>query len=380
MPDEVLNLEDPEGIDAYEAMMQQKPPPTPKEQAQIDAFISRVRKPLSPHDPRRHHFIPEFFLKRFSDANEHLTVVKVSDGRSKSLHTSDIAVWKDLYTHIDEEVGETVAVEKVLAEIDGLGARALHIIDFGIIPQAADRAALATWIAFLAVRNPSTRRTMEALFDQTYKLDLTLKRDPNAARTWLRTTLEREPTNDEVNDLVRAANHLDQFEMTPHQNEFIRLMLDSGTAMYPHLLRRRLTAVRFPERGLILSDCPLVLYQAPEHRRPFRGVGIINADELWLPINRSTAFVLHSDPNRTERFVNAPAHATLDSVNQAIALSASAEIYCHPDDLDRVMRLQLPEQDRPLLNVMADKQFDTGTDGIDRPPTRKQHHRYKKHK
>jgi hypothetical protein len=101
VPDEVLNLEDPEGIDAYEAMMQQKPPPTPKEQAQIDAFISRVRKPLSPHDPRRHHFIPEFFLKRFSDANEHLTVVKVSDGRSKSLHTSDIAVWKDLYTHIE---------------------------------------------------------------------------------------------------------------------------------------------------------------------------------------------------------------------------------------------------------------------------------------
>jgi hypothetical protein len=86
------------------------------------------------------------------------------------------------------------------------------------------------WIAFLAVRDPFIRRTMKAMADQAYKLDLLLARTPDAARTRLRETLEREPSEVEVDDLVHAANDLDEFEVQPHQNEFIKLMLDARRA------------------------------------------------------------------------------------------------------------------------------------------------------
>src|ERR1017187_9160514 len=162
------------------------PPPSSEEQEKINSLLSRARRPLGPGDPRRHHFIPVSFQKRFAGEDEHLMVTRLGIGTRKSVHVRDIAVWNALYTHIDEEVGETVAVEKILAEIDGMGASALNVIDWGLIPQQADRAALATWIAFLAVRDPFTRRTMEAMADQMYKLDLLLVHSPVQARKRLR--------------------------------------------------------------------------------------------------------------------------------------------------------------------------------------------------
>jgi len=75
--------------------------------------------------------------------------------------------------------------------------------------------------------------------------------------------------------------------------------------------------------------------------------------------------------------VDARADMDMDTVNQAVASNAEAEIYCHPDDLSRLDRVDTQsEEARALFHVSADPTFDTGTDGVNQPPKRKRHRRY----
>jgi hypothetical protein len=374
-------LDDAFGIDAWELMRSQMPAPSEAEQARIDSFIADILTPLGPGDPRRHHFIPRFFLKRFADASEQLAVIRLEDpANPRQQHVTDVAVWKDLYTHVDDNVGETVAVERILAVIDANASQVFRAVDFGGLRFPATnlhRGHLATWIAFLAVRDPYTRRVMEAQANLTLKLDLSLCRNREVATDRLRNYLSREPTQAEVSDLVDAANAVGELDFQPHQNDFIRMMLDSGQAMFPHVFRRKFTVMQFSEPGLVLCDRPLVLYVSPDRRRSDRGVGVANAEELWLPLDRRRVLVLHDHPELDEGVMEL-AMPFRDSFNQGVIANAVSEIYCHPDDIEVVRGAQLPDRDQPLLGLEGGSWFDFQADGVNAPPRRRRHHRYRR--
>lgn len=374
--DEHDQLEDAEGADFWEAMKQRMPLEV---QERVDAFVREARRPLGPGDPRRHHFLPQFFQKRFATEQGQLLVVPIDRSAPRLTHVTNIAVMSDLYTSIDKEIGETVAVEKVLALADGQASGAIARLAYGVLfpPSARDREDLAIWLALLHVRDPYTRRRTEAMADHVFKSVSSLAANPLVARSRLRESLGREPTEAEVAELVDATDHLDQLEATPHQNELVKLMLTTALELVPYLLTRRIVVLRFPEPGLVLSDRPLVLQQDPENRDPFRGVGIGTADEILLPLDRSTAMILHSRPSIRDHVMNAPPDCTVDDFNQAVVANAAAEVYCHPDDSGRLERVRFRDADRPLMHVDGASWVKAKTDGINAPPVRKRHRRYR---
>ena len=306
-------------------------------------------------------------------------VVPVDGSQPKSRHVSDIAVESHLYTAFVDQVGETVAIERLLAMADGKAAAAIKRLHYRLLfpPSPVVRADITIWIALLSVRDPFTRRKMEAMAVQIYKVDLSLGRSAEVARTRLRDRLGREPTDEEVADIVDMANDLDDIEVVPHQSNLVRLMLDSALAMVPFLTQRRYTLFRFDEPGLVLSDRPLVWYQKPSNRNPLLGVGIVNADQLWLPLDRRTALVLHSDPTIPEE-VRTGHPALIDTFNAYVVGNAWAEVYCHPDDLRRLESYQFPEPNRPLMHVNAGPELSVRTDGANAPPERGRHRRYRR--
>jgi Protein of unknown function (DUF4238) len=370
-------MSDPEGVGAWEVMKARLPPLPAETQARLDALMKRARKPLAPGDPRRHHFLPQFFQRRFADDEERLVVVRVDGGCQRLTHIRNIAVVSDLYTLVDEEVGETVALERVLAEMDAQAAGALQrLVNSTSVPDDSDRGTLACWLAFQSVRDPYTRRTMEALADQVFKLDLSRAAEPEVARARLRRVHGREPTDEEVGEIVDAATHLDEIEVTPHQNDFIKIMLDTGLAMVPHFLRRKIVLLRFREPGLVLCDRPIALRQYDRHRRPGRGFGVIDADEILVPLDRRTAMALHNDPMIGEAIIDDPP-VSVDDFNQCIVSNANAEVYCHPADVVRLEALELPMPGRPLIMVDETTRSSVNTDGVNSAPIRKRHRRYR---
>ena len=207
------DLEDPTGIDAWEAIVRAAPPLSEEEQKSCDEFIAQIRQPLAPGDPRNHHFIARFFLRRFADERERLMVVPLERSRTPDLrHIDDVAVRRDFYTHIDEDVGETVAVEKILSVIEGNAAEVLRALDNGVRPFPASdehRGHIAMFMAFQLTRDPSTRRRMEAMADQAIKMDASLCRNPAVAHARLLENLGREPTDQEVTDVIGGRRALD---------------------------------------------------------------------------------------------------------------------------------------------------------------------------
>ena len=128
----------------------------------------------------------------------------------------------------------------------------------------------------------------------------------------------------------------------------------------------------------MLSDRPVLLYQKPENWMPDVGVGFATADQVWLPLNRQTLLILHNDAVVGDRVFDAPPGFSVDECNQTLIRQTAAEIYCHPDDLRRLEQLDLPPADRPLWSVMGGDWMKGGTDGVNKPPTRKRHRRFRR--
>lgn len=97
-----------------------------------------------------------------------------------------------------------------------------------------------------------------------------------------------------------------------------------------------------------------------------------------MPLDRSTALILHSEELVGEIVIKAPAEHSVDDFNQVVISQASREVYCHPDDVWRLRRLDLPDPDRPLVTVSGGDWVKATTDGVNAPPARKNHLRYRR--
>jgi hypothetical protein len=245
-------------------------------------------------------------------------------------------------------------------------------------PNGPDRETLALWLAFLRVRDPFTRRSMEAIADLALRMQASLAATPAGARNVLRERLGRDPTDDEVAEMVGATDVLDEIEFAPHQNDFISTMLESALATMPYFLNRYFSVLRFPEPGLVFCDRPLVLRQHDHNRRDRMGFGVMDADEILLPLDRQRALSMHREHRIGNCVVDDPPGYTVDDFNQSVVANAAEEVYCHPDDEARLNDLKLPEPNGPLLEADGASWVKGRTDGVNAPPVRRRSRRYQR--
>lgn len=350
------------------------------DQARVDRLLASIQRPITAGDPRRHHYYPQWFLRRFGSDASIGRVSTSTPNEHAVVRVSDAAVMKDLYTTIDQTVGETVAVEKVLAEIDGAAVRPLDRLAHGVLfpPQQRDREALATWLGMLHVRTPSQRRHMEAMADQAIKMQLSLVHDEASAHNFLEDWHGTAATDTEAGNLLDSIGELDNTELVPHQNELVVQMLDLGLRTSSLLLVRNWAIVKCPTDGpgLALSDSPFRLIEHPQNHRPMTGVGLATADEIWLPVDRHTLLIMHSNPGTSDSVIHLDSEDDIASLNQTIVDTARLEVFCHPDDMDSVAQLKFQDPDRPFGQVTAGWPI-ASTDGMNSQVKRQRHHRYR---
>jgi hypothetical protein len=354
---------------------------SPEAKAYADEWIESIRTPLADGDPRRHHFIPQCHLRRFADGDKRIARISIDDPHRRDVtNIKNVAVVSDLYTIIDEQIGETMAVERLLAALDGAVVAPIERLAYGVLfpPQRQDRLTMAMWLSFLHVRGPSFRRHYEAMTDNLFKLDMSLIRDEATARAWLMRDNNRpEPTDEEVRELLDAVEDLDDWEVSPHQNEMVKQMLYLAKRATPFFLCRYWVVTKFSQPGLVLPDSPLVMYQKPEHHSPWLGVGLATADEIWFPLDRSTLLTLHTDGSVGDKVIRPPFVPDIDHVNEFLVSQAHREVYCHPDDVRRLDGIAFPDPDRPIMTVNGGGWNRGSTDGVNKPPERKGHRRYR---
>lgn len=120
---------------------------------------------------KRHHTVPQFYLRRFANG-ERIATVRLPGDQRFVQSVRKAASETNFYAVVGHEDGPDV-FEKLLSSIEGDASRAFGRIASGTWPlEQADRWTLANFVALQAVRGPEQRRNMEHLAAQVARMEI----------------------------------------------------------------------------------------------------------------------------------------------------------------------------------------------------------------
>jgi hypothetical protein len=112
--------------------------------------------------PRKHHFVPQFYLRGFVGAKDQLFVVDRPTERTFRTLPKNVAAERD-FNRVEVEGMDPHAVEKALAKFEGEVAPALERVKAArSLENKEDRDAIINLLSALAIRNPRQRSTINA--------------------------------------------------------------------------------------------------------------------------------------------------------------------------------------------------------------------------
>ncbi len=267
----------------------------------------------------------------------------------------------NFYTVIDAEIGETVAIERLLAEIDGEAApiiqRLIREVGFPLSPS--NRSTISTWVGLQAVRDPQTRVMYQTLFELRIKMELDAVRDQYSARVYL---INRglKPTDENVKQILDAVNSIDELTITPHQNQLVQMMLHSALELAERFSELGFSIVKFEQDGLLLPDHCVSRSQSKyflDNGQP--------EPEFFIPLDRKTLLLIHHPRWRED--IHRESKLTQDRVNSILSSNAREWAFSHPDDSTLLTSHEFSGRAAPLISINFGGAQPTHTPGVNRP-------------
>ena len=353
----------------------------PEQANEVRALLRNADRPVQPGDPRLHHYVPQFYLKRFADDEDRVGVIelaKPSRGHRRVNHVSKVAAIKDFYTIVHVDGHDTTVVENILGAVDGRAARVIPRIAYGVLaPSDQDRFDFSLWLAFQNVRGPRTRRQLEAMGETVAKLEISMNTCERSVREFLAKERGEEPNDDDVDEMLNRVRRGEGFEVVVPQNHAVSSMLQHGIDSGAFFFDRTWTLLRSDEPVFLTSDHPIALHQYAEHHHPFFGVGIATADEILVPLDRQTVPVAHHFDDFPTKVLRINVEEARE-LNRQILQFAYAEVYGHPDDVMQVESRDLPKANRPVARVDGGPTSSIILpDGLNAPPSRARPRRFR---
>ena len=325
----------------------------------MENFVAHANKLDTPirGGPRRHHYIPQFYLKKFANGGKRLVRVPLPIGQNpsrKPTNVTNLAVMRDFYTVLTER-GESALIENLLATWDydaSLCFEKLLDRDAGTVSENV-KMRMCFWFALLAVRSPHFRRKAEA------------------------TTETVAGFVNEMGD--RDADKIDFDRIWGHQTDLINMMLQVAGELASDYFHRRWQVMHLNCRdGLLLPDTGSSLIPGPSSFAT--GTGTTNAAEILIPLSRHHLLCLHSFNDVDERLVEVPPEASTYLVrhyNSILIMAAHQELFCHQNDWNHVLPLAKQRVVSPLLHAEGPLGRSLDVDGVNAPPSRRTPRRYR---
>lgn len=301
---------------------------------------------------KRHHTVPQFYLRGFSEADQVGTVRLPGDRRF--LQSVRKAASETGFYNIENHPDGTDAFEKILSGIEGQAAAVVLKIDQGIWPlEQPDRDCLAYYVALQAVRGPEQRRNMEFIAAQFARLEVGHGGRANVAN-WVRANYGVSIDDEQAEEMWKQATQPGGPPIRIRPEAHIEQMGHLVDELFPYLAGRPWTLVRFVRRSLVTSDTPVGLVPHPDDE-PWSGVGFMTAWAITLPLTRKLGLLM-SDPMPVIEAgvkVEVTRAGKLDRAqtgtvklermfNDVTIRSASQWLYHHPDDAS-VVPTELPD-------------------------------------
>ena len=225
-------------------------------------------------EPRRHHYVPAFYLSQFATPTERDGRLRVFDRTSGRVYGSSpdgVAHARDFY-QVESDKGGNV-VEKAFADLEGKCAPILTTLNQqGRIPNAEDLGTLLSIVAFQAVRIPGVRNKF-----QKFRSDLMMRilamsaSDKEVLRNealainpnW--TDADVDQLHDELTEFLQQPGARVEFDRTT----LVYDALDTAPTIGKELAKRKWSLGIAPaDVPLITSDNPVVFMWALDSTPP----------------------------------------------------------------------------------------------------------------
>lgn len=315
---------------------------------------------------KRHHHVPQFYLRGFADG-EQITTVRLPGDKRYTSSVRKTAAENGFYAVPGHQDGPDV-FEKILGDAEGEASVVFKKLEAGTWPLVLDdRVTLASFIALQVARGPEQRRNMQHLQAQIARLEVGAV-GKAGVKGWAKRKLGLD-LDDAAAELVW--NQATGPEGPPVQVSalsHIRQMGEMVQGLVKYIAGRPWTLVRFDKRSLITSDTPVALVPHPEDDdedeefTALRGVGFMTAWGITYPLTRKLGLIM-SDPMvfADEVGVERVARGEMDKaqrgttqmekfINYSTTSSASLSLFHHPDDR-RFVPDELPEPDPITLRM-----------------------------
>jgi len=279
--------------------------------------------------PKRHHFVPQFYLRNFADGKRRLRMYARGRGAEPIVAmVKDAAVESGFYSVAHESGEKSQRVESVLSVIDDKAKAAVDaILRGGFPPERQAREDLAIFIALQTLRTPLDRRQYEAMVDYTQKVMLEGWTADYARERLQQTGLDT--TDEAVAEIMDVVDNPEKYRFVPHQNEHIKIMLSVATQVAPVIAARAWLLGACNTASFVTSDHPVVWRSAPNETNRHLGVGLGNAEEVYFPLDRHHVLMMALPGELPERRVELPGDAVL-FVNHLVAESSHKWTYQQP--------------------------------------------------
>jgi len=264
----------------------------------------------------RHHYVPEFLLKRFgveSGRSVHIYQYSIKGKRVSFPSIKDVAVVKDYNTVKTRPKEEAGLIELHFATIEEEAAPVIDALVHGATPSLRGMSDLAVFVAAQQGRTPRGRANSRFMMEnaQRFLKMNQIASEDELAKNSLRESLGREPSDGEI-----AKWQAEMLAMLEHDIKFVAQHDHEVTGQTIGL--DKLAEVVFNKEVIvlhappakrfrfILSDEPLVRY---DRERPKGNAGWLSSPtfEATLPVDPAVCLLFHTGPSGSVRHVRCPA-------------------------------------------------------------------------
>jgi hypothetical protein len=297
---------------------------------------------------KRHHVVPQFYLRRFADKSETIAVVDRDDPTKRFKTSVRNAAVEGWFYGIPTEEGWDTIIEDTLATLEGIASHDIPRLAEGRSSTLdAFRKRLSFFMAVQFVRGRGPRQAMidfqKEIFKKTLQLSTPQMFQAQSARHGESITIEQ-------------ARELAAMGQDPTlQVEFQRIgprqlpadslvnaadVFKQGEKLIRFFYMRKWMLADFGAPLLLTSDEPVAT--GVDMTDPQRSAGLANADSIVFPLDPQRALIMMRPD------FQAPAHRWVKgtaqeakAINQLVSFRGMRQIFHHPDT-DPLADLEIP--------------------------------------
>jgi hypothetical protein len=262
-------------------------------------------------NPKRHHTVSQFYLRRFADVNHQVMRVPLgANVKPHRVNVINVAVESYFYQAVLSDGSVTPEIEKRLSAMEAEWGPAIGAFVGGDSSQRV-RASVASWVAMQFLRTTWVREEIRAASERIGEI---MDRHGGRPAGW-----------------------------RWHPNVHLTGMLNAHRQIVDILLGRAWSVVSFKRKGLITSDNPVVLLPKPDADES-TPLAMASNGGVYVPLDRRMGLLLTEHDFGVE-LPGTTARAR--EYNQWAAWNAHRAVFHHPDDHAILDQIELPTPGEP---------------------------------